>query len=301
MLHVCGDCEPPAGRRGPLLCHSCWHLQQQPCRACGEPKGHKAVSFFKYCCGACHTRFFCDRCNAPCPKVDFRQCRRCAQRPAAWCAECYSVDELARGVCHSCSSAVASCAYCFGLCDGVSVSWLSCATTGCDREVRVCETCAASHKDCATGHPRAVRCIPCWKAQGSKCIACGVTVAQTERIYKHRCRPCFADAKDHAVYRMLREETEAFLSSQCSMPEQQWDGTEPALQLLLLPERAEDRVSADVPAESFSSKRLPAYAPRPLALDPRHCRLCFQGLSPRLWANLTLAAGMTPTAGHPTR
>jgi hypothetical protein len=75
-----------------------------------------------------------------------------------------------------------------------------------------------------------------------------------------RCKGCLSDRDASAARALLRDESEAHLS--CESKRQTWNGTEPALQGLLLPLCTPDA--------------LPSYASRPEYLAPDHCRLCFQ-------------------------
>ena len=80
-----------------------------------------------------------------------------------------------------------------------------------------------------------VQCLDCWRDGGAKCIVCASTPARNERIYLHRCKECVAEGKDQAIQTLLVREAEEWLQREGSRPEQDWNGTEPALQLLLFP------------------------------------------------------------------
>ena len=110
----------------------------------------------------------------------------------------------------------------------------------------------------------AIHCMPCWKERGSKCIVCNDTPAQNGKAFAHRCISCVADGRDRAIAKAVDREAQEWLDAQAARPEQSWDGSEPALQLLLLPQP--------------SSLPLAPYAQQPHALEPKHCRLCMQGL-----------------------
>ena len=64
---------------------------------------------------------------------------------------------------------------------------------------------------------------------------------------------------------MLLREARERLQQEAARKEQVWNGTEPALQLFLLPRPCPPSVGP-----------VPPYADRPVALGPQHCRLCFQ-------------------------
>ena len=114
--------------------------------------------------------------------------------------------------------------------------------------------------------PLAVHCLPCWKARGSLCIICDTKASQNERAFGHRCKRCVADGRDHAFAPAIARDAQDWIDAEASRPEQHWDGSEPALQLLILPQP-----SATPPA---------AYAAQPTALAAKHCRLCLKELEP---------------------
>jgi hypothetical protein len=105
---------------------------------------------------------------------------------------------------------------------------------------------------------RPVSCRGCWSFAGRSCIACGETPAQNARDLKSRCKS-WLHGKDRAALAMFVEpETLAYLARE--VPSQSWDGSEPALQLLVLPEA--------------QAEPLPSYPMRPEHVAQEHCRLC---------------------------
>ena len=100
---------------------------------------------------------------------------------------------------------------------------------------------------------------------------CDKAPARSERKFMHRCKPCVQDGTDRAIQQLLEEEAYAWLQHEASKPEQRVEGTEPALQHLLVPTPLADRLSR--PA---NGPMPPAYADTPQPLHPRHCRLCLR-------------------------
>ena len=76
----------------------------------------------------------------------------------------------------------------------------------------------------------------------------------------HCCKACFARVSPAAQYEIVRDKSEKYLQS--ISRQQSWLGTEPALQLLVLPAQG--------------SQPLLSYAECPKYLSPSHCRLCLQ-------------------------
>ena len=93
------------------------------------------------------------------------------------------------------------------------------------------------------------------------CVRCGKELAQKGLKFMHCCRVCFRSLKLVDQYELVRGESAEYIANQVDH-QQQWDGTEPALQLLL-------------PGPS-SSVALPPYATTAEYLAPSHCRLCLQ-------------------------
>ena len=79
----------------------------------------------------------------------------------------------------------------------------------------------------------------------------------------HRCQRCIAAVPADVHFNLVRSESEAYIEQ--TSQQQQWSGTEPALQLLLLPD---------------STGPLPTYGATPDYLSAFHCRLCLQALLP---------------------
>ena len=165
------------------------------------------------------------------------------------------------------TSAADECAYCYGSLSDHAPRWVPCASSECRREVAICDACEEAHEaTVGESEQLAVHCMPCWKERGSQCIVCDDAPAQNGKAFAHRCRPCVADGRDRAIAKAIDREAQEWLDVEAARPEQSWDGSEPALQLLLLPQP--------------SSLPLAPYAQQPHALDPKHCRLCMQGLRP---------------------
>ena len=133
---------------------------------------------------------------------------------------------------------------------------VKCAEKDCTGVVPCCAPCKESMP---AGH---VRCLACWRSNGRLCIACEKAPARKERHFGHKCAKCTSDARVPAsrtlAQRVLRPEAMDFLAQQ--QEKQSFDGTEPALQLLVLPK--------------VDSTPLPQYAGQPHNLSPVHCRIC---------------------------
>ena len=95
------------------------------------------------------------------------------------------------------------------------------------------------------------------------CIVCSEAPARREKVYMHSCKACIAKVDPDLHYKMVEEESILHLAK--AEEEQTWEGTEPPLQLLLLPE---------------PSSPLKQYADEPHYLHPSHCRLCLQPVDP---------------------
>ena len=103
-------------------------------------------------------------------------------------------------------------------------------------------------------------CDSCWSRGNKMCLICDEQRAQNGKQFRRCCVRCFSDKFSTEEDQIIRDESDRYLS-QISQ-QQTWDGTEPALQLLLLP--------------SNGSVNLPSYATTPEFLSPSHCRLCSQ-------------------------
>jgi len=183
-----------------------------------------------------------------------KQCHSCTHL-SLWCSKHCSADELMGGLCRShVGSISSSCQYGYAVADNAVLTWRPCGDAACSRRVHACERCVLRAADSR------LLCDPCWQSAGGLCVACGETPAQTERTYLHKCKACISkiDSPTHA--KLVRAESDRYFE-RMSM-QQQWDGTEDALQVLLLPARASDV--------------LPKYSDTADYRDPSHCRLCFQ-------------------------
>ena len=80
----------------------------------------------------------------------------------------------------------------------------------------------------------------------------------------HSCKECLGQLFDEDHYRLVQAESEHYMAR--ASQQQEWDGTEAPLQLLLLP--------------SPAGEKLPAYSAQPGYLSPNRCRLCLQEVEP---------------------
>ena len=85
-----------------------------------------------------------------------------------------------------------------------------------------------------------------------------MTSARNELKYLHKCKMCFAALSTAKKYELVRQESEACEAKMAI--QQAWNGSEPALQILVLPR----------------PMKLPAYADVADYLHPSHCHLCLQ-------------------------
>ncbi|MDA8582579.1 hypothetical protein N9L68_00070 [bacterium] len=121
----------------------------------------------------------------------------------------------------------------------------------CSRRVHVCSKCVIR---CSAPGPR---CLIRWIKAGRRCVYCGVQAAQTELKDWRSCPRCVSNIDAESAYSLVREESDRYL--QIIAVQNSWDGTEPALRMLWLP-------NVDGPA-------LPSHASTPELLDLAHCRL----------------------------
>ena len=130
------------------------------------------------------------------------------------------------------------CVFCHDTLSKNPPRWASCAASDCGREVLACEPCEKAFGSGAEGEMSeqvGVLCLVCWVQRGKQCIVCGVTPARKEKVFCHHCKQCVSEGKDVAFLEQLVVEAQEWLAEEARRPEQQWDGSEPALQLLLLP------------------------------------------------------------------
>ena len=181
------------------------------------------------------------------------------------------------------------CAFCHGALSDNLPHWASCTIMGCGREVLICDPCErafGSGAESDMAERPGVACIACWIQRGRNCIVCGVSPARYEKVFSHRCRPCVSEGKDAAFLAKLAAEAHEWLDDEARRLEQCWDGSESALQLLMLPR------PSPVP--------LAPYADTPEPLHPKHCRLCMRDVHAEHGALKAPAAGgsATPMARH---
>ena len=188
----------------------------------------------------------------PCQQSNLAECLACEDKLALWCRDCNNETQCGSGLCLACYTKEVGCQYCHRIVAECAPSWLTCKDAECSRRAFVCELCVESHHN---GH---YRCKQCWRDQGAKCIVCSKEDAQNERQYKSRCKACLAgsDASARAVF--VQQESLAHINREIQW--QTWNGTEPGLQLLVLP--------------LIDDKVLRAYSNRPDYLAPDHCQLC---------------------------
>ena len=267
-LYICSGCEPPAISTSPVLCTTCWRGHGMPCRVCGV--NAQSSKCFRMCCRGCYRQHFCAVCKSPSPSgVDNTVCRACGEGRAIWCASCYSPEQLAAGVCSLCVKHCTDCMHCGGVL-GSDVRWVSCTEDACTRSILVCEKCKQTCEAAAASVT--VQCFPCWRDgsrgdDGKRCLSCGTAPSRSERDFLHRCKKCITNSKDKAFDSILCHEAHRWVELHEQLPQQTWNGTEPALQLLFVPKR-----QCDPPISPYDD--------RPIPLDPKHCRFCFKGLAP---------------------
>ena len=102
------------------------------------------------------------------------------------------------------------------------------------------------------------------------CVRCHQTPAQLDRRFLRRCKKCFSADFPSREDAIVVEESRAYLEGLPS--HQTWDGTERALQLLVLPQCGASGAARPQP--------LPDYDDEPRFLSPQHCRLCLQPYGP---------------------
>ena len=249
-------------RYGFIFCADCHHtLQENRCQYCREGGDTVPLGPVRRCCqGGCQRPVHVCDCCIGAHRANDVLCRKCWQESGPLCIICQMLPaqqaaDFGYCYCKSCykSQGGLDCEYCHdALRRGAGTRLEPCFQIECGRQVRVCDLCVLSH------HERPVSCRGCWSTAGRSCIACGETPAQYQRDFKSRCKSCL-HGKDRAALAMFVEpETLAYLALE--VPSQAWDGSEPALQLLVLPEA--------------QAEPLPSYPMRPEHVAQEHCRLC---------------------------
>lgn len=258
VFYLCVACRPLEVGGPNLHCKSCWYDTGAQCIVCCSKRGRNQLHYYRHC-GPCHTQGFCQHrsCNRAYIGDDVMHCYSCTTAVALWCPDCCSDDQRASGLCAKClSGAGSNCQYCWkpvGTCDAM---WRKCSTEGCGRRSFHCSSCDR------LGNGQSRTCKPCWRKAGMLCLICGSQPARSERQYIHSCAGCIAKLPAARHYELVRAESERYLDKISA--QQQWDGTESSLQILMLPDTSTDK--------------LPEYAPTPEYLDPAHCRLCLEPL-----------------------
>ena len=244
-----------------LLCKACWGEQGRLCIACGvKPAQKPFLPFFRTCFG-CRAVWFCSECKLP-PSGDTRiqSCRMCPNL-AMWCPLHWTAEQLQSKLCERhYKTDVLQCTYCMGDVGMACETWYGCSTTDCPRQIHACTACVESLT------PERLRCDLCFSSSGRVCISCREEPARTDRKFARCCRPCFGKHFPAKAAMCVRAESDAYLAR--ISKQQEWDGTEPALQLLL------------IPLSDTDENRLPEYSKEPHYLSPHHCRLCLQTYDP---------------------
>ena len=197
--------------------------------------------------------------------------------------------------------------------DQHSLQWYSCNEPDCQNMVRSCKACAGVRVN-NSGY----MCHACWSHKGKLCTLCKEAPARAELKYRRSCAKCFAQYYPQDVDRLIRAESDSYLES--ISEQQKWNGSEPSLQLLVLPlythgssssksetpddqtnRLAEPNTSVWGTAGSCGAacgndfswgelfqppclfNRLPEYSSEPSFISPSHCRLC---LKPVATANM---------------
>ena len=262
-FHLCRVCLPMTLGISELLCKTCWFKHGVLCIFCGHVKAQHHVSFLRTC-RRCWSSLFCVSCLSPPANSDvLPRCRSCS-RLAFWCQQHCSDAQLVSGLCELHFKEYArNCQYCSATDSsdptGDVLLWRPCDGEDCPREVHLCAGCQRR----AQKNP--ILCGPCWTSAGGKCVKCRKTPAQTERKFMHCCKKCLSELDVDDQYALVQAESAAYFES--IRTHQQWNGSEPALQILLLPAAAESP--------------LPAYSAKPEFLDPSHCRLCLEPVRER--------------------
>ena len=263
-FHICESCKSLKVGGARLQCKACWHTSGMFCIICRSQGAQVNLNKFR-CCRSCHSKWFCHAkgCGRAYMGGDVTMCYACTDSPAMWCSSCCMEQELTSGLCRKCHREISkSCQYCWADSAECQSSWQPCSADGCPRSCFHCGACSAR---CHNGR---LLCRPCWRNAGGLCIECDKTPAQNMRQYKHSCKECIAKVGPDRHYALVKNDSDQYLAR--SAITQQWDGTEPALQVLLLP------VNPSQPSAQYSES--PEY------LTPEHCGLC---LHPAVGASLT--------------
>ena len=223
---LCRKCAP-AAVTGPVLCRSCWRRKGRMCKECGATSARNAITFHR-CCKECHRRWFCGTCSEMASPSEALDCRACCRAFAAWCSTCSTGPALQSGLCPECFSGSGTCQWCARRSPDVEVAQRPCSTNGCRRVALSCDSCLRRWKG---GRPL---CEPCWSSGGRMCISCSLLPAQTGLAYRRCCKSCCANADVAHQLELVAEESSAYLAAREAR--QTWDGSEPGLQVLILPE-----------------------------------------------------------------
>ena len=259
-MRFCCQCAAVFANYPDLSCKTCWHANGDICISCHRRTGQHHLDKYRHC-KLCIRNIFCVECRAP-PAANLvvRNCRMCSSL-ALWCVEHCTVLELQSRLCRTHLRTHGSqCQFCgFGgsIAGGAELLWQSCVVPDCPREVHVCEECNRGSRQCG------FVCEPCWSQTDHKCVSCKALPARTELRFVRRCWACFSRDFLSREDTMVEEESKSYIRELSR--HQEWDGTEPALQLLLLPHR--------LSSEQAQSQSLPQYADEPHFLSPLHCRL----------------------------
>ena len=262
-MRFCRQCTPVFSKASELRCKNCWHAGGDICISCRTQKGQSNLDKYRHC-RPCLRKFFCLDCMAP-PPADLvvQNCRVCSSL-AVWCPQHCSVSELQSRLCrdhlHSHGLQCQFCGVGASAADNESLQWWPCMTPDCQHEVYVCRERTRGSQHCG------FLCSQCWSQSDRQCVSCKQEPAQTQLRFVRRCRPCFARDFSSREDAIIQEESRVYLQELSQR--QEWDGTEPALQLLLLPLRS--------PSDQPQSQSLPEYVEEPHFLSPLHCRLCLQ-------------------------
>ena len=184
---LCSKCtEALAAPGNGVQCKGCWQKDGKLCIFCKSRAGQNALNLYRSC-RTCHSRYFCKNCNVVSPSYSSTaNCTLCA-RPAVWCSQCYTPDDLSTGLCVThLENHKEDCQLChfdsFPAAESRMVEDLACSTNNCARRLRVCSRCLKyMNRDSA-------QCYPCSLEAGSKCVRCLETPWQNSIKYHHCCK-----------------------------------------------------------------------------------------------------------------